>query len=153
MTNLEKYMNKIINICNQDSTEVAVAMDIGTGVLRRCSEVGCERCKFSSRFNGNGRCEVNLVRWLFSEYQEPAPKLTKAERGFCEIVKTGYIARDAIKKCLVYYSEEPEKDLNGYYWYSPYDSVELPLEPFSFITWGDEKPWSIEELLKLEVEE
>ena len=62
MTNFEKYMNKIINIRNQDSTEVAVAMDIKTRVLKRCSEIGCERCKFSSRYSGNGCCEVNLVR-------------------------------------------------------------------------------------------
>lgn len=153
MTNIEKYMNTIVSIRNQDSTDVAVAMDIRTGALKRCSEVGCECCKFNWRYNANRNCRANIVSWLFEEYQEPAPKLTKAERGFCEIVKTGYIARDAVKKCLVYYSEEPEIDLNGYYRYSPYDSVELPLEPFSFITWGDKEPWSIEDLLKLEVED
>ena len=153
MTNLEKYMNKIVNIRNQDSTEVVVAMDIGTGILRRCSDVGCERCKFSSRFNGNGRCEVNLVRWLFSEYQEPAPKLTKTERGFCEIVETGYIARDLANNSISYYSAKPYIDSHNYFWNSQYTSIELSPEYFSFIKWEDKKPWSIEDLLKLEVEE
>ena len=152
MTNFEKYMNKIVNIRNQDSTEVAVAMDIGTGILRRCSEVGCERCKFSSRFNGNGRCEVNLIRWLFSEYQEPAPKLTKAERGFCETVKRGYIARHR-NGIVTYYTNLAYKVPSDGYWWSEDESIELKTKSFSFIHWKDSKAWSIEELLKLEVEE
>lgn len=152
MTNLEKYMNKIINICNQDSTEVAVAMDIGTGVLRRCSEVGCERCKFSSRFNGNGRCEVNLVRWLFSEYQEPVPKLNSIERGLCQAVKSGFIARDK-DEILCLYKTKPFQNDSGWslgvagYW------IEIDENLFQFITWESGKAWSIKDLLKLEVEE
>lgn len=141
MTNLEKYVNTIINIHNQDSTVAAVAMDIRTGVLRRCSEVDCEHCKFSSRFNGNRRCEVNLVRWLFSEYQEPAPKLTKAEKGFCEILDDGYIARD---KNGDLYIENNWGINRGYY-------MKLCSKFFPFITWESGKAWSIEDLLKLEV--
>lgn len=150
MTNLEKYMNKIINICNQDSTEVAVAMDIGTGVLRRCSEVGCERCKFSSRFNGNGRCEVNLVRWLFSEYQEPAPKLTKAEKGFCEILDDGYIARDKNGELYLYNNPPYVTETD---WRECGHCTKLCSNFFPFITWESGKAWRMEELLKLEVED
>lgn len=147
MTNLEKYMNKIINICNQDSTEVAVAMDIGTGVLRRCSEVGCERCKFSSRFNGNGRCEINLVRWLFSEYQEPAPKLTAEEYAFCKIATNGYIARNE-RGSLHIYSEKPVQNISGW---RALNWKELNRDYFQFITWESGKAWGIKELLELEV--
>lgn len=143
MTNFEKYKDEILKI----SKETKVAVDKTRNTPTKCLNISCGKCLLYSQCD-----EEAFVKWLYSEYQEPAPKLTKAERGFCEIVKTGYIARDAVKKCLVYYSEEPEIDLNGYYRYSPYDSVELPLEPFSFITWGDKEPWSIEDLLKLEVE-
>lgn len=142
MTNFEKYKDEIL-ILAKNNWGFAFRMN----KITACKLSGCKNCIFT------GSCIVNRIKWLYEEYQEPAPKLTKAERGFCEIVKTGYIARDAVKKCLLYYSEEPEKDLNGYYWYSPYDSVELPLEPFSFITWEDEKPWKVKDLLKLEVEE
>lgn len=145
MTNLEKYKKEILRLVDNDATIAVSKKDLRPCY---CIDTECTNCLFSPE-----DCHTALIEWLCQEYQDPAPKLTKAERGFCEIVKTGYIARDAVKKCLVYYSEEPEKDLNGYYWYSPYDSVELPLEPFSFITWGDEKPWSIEDLLKLEVKE
>lgn len=146
MTNFEKYKDEILEI----SRTQAIAINKRRNAPEKCSNSVCSECLLHEGRSCNQKA---IFQWLYSEYQEPAPKLTKAERGFCEIVKTGYIARDAVKKCLVYYSEEPEKDLNGYYWYSPYDSVELPLEPFSFITWEDEKPWSIEELLKLEVED
>lgn len=44
MTNLEKYVNTIINIRNQDSTDIAFAVDVKTGALRRCNEVGCKYC-------------------------------------------------------------------------------------------------------------
>lgn len=147
MTNLEKYVNTIINIRNQDSTEVAVAMDIETGVLRRCSEVGCKRCKFSCRYSGNICCEVNIVRWLFSKYQEPAPKLTKAEKGFCEIIKDGYIARNE-KGRLFFYSEKPVQNISGW---RGLNWTELNRDYFQFITWESSKAWSIKELLELEV--
>ena len=146
MTNFEKYKDEILGI----SRTQAIAISKRRNAPEKCIYSVCSECLLHEGTYCNQKA---IFQWLYSEYQEPAPKLTKAERGFCEIVKTGYIARDAVKKCLLYYSEEPEIDLNGYYRYSPYDSVELPLEPFSFITWGDEKPWSIEELLKLEVEE
>ena len=148
MTNLEKYVNTIINIRNQGSTDVAFAMDVKTGALRRCSEAGCEYCKFSSRFNGK-RCEVNLVRWLFSEYQEPAPKLTKAERGFCEILQIGYIARDKNGNLFVYDALPRRSKLmwSGSTW------RKLDCSFYPFITWESDKAWSIEDLLELEVEE
>ena len=146
MTNFEKYMTTIINICNQDSTVVAVAMDIKTGALRRCSEVGCESCKFSSRFNDNERCEVNLVRWLL---KESVPKLTKAERGFCEILQKGYIARDENGNLFIYDALpiRSERIWSGFNW------RQLDCSFYLFITWESGKAWSIEELLKLEVEE
>ena len=145
MTNLEKYVNTIINIRNQDSTDVAFAMDIKTGALRRCSEVGCECCKFNWR-----RCEVNIVRWLFEEYQEPSPKLTKKERVFCETIKgeiSAYIARDK-DRTLCIYDGYPYQDISNWItnrW------IEIDTNLFQFITWESGKAWSIEDLLKLEV--
>lgn len=152
MTNFEKYMNTIVSIRNQDSTDVAVAMDIRTGALKRCSEVGCEYCKFNWRYSANRHCEANLVNWLFEKYQEPVPKLTNTERGYCEIVQRGYIARsenDVIK----HYLSVPEKDRGFWLTYDNNYSMPLDRNSFLFIKWDDEKPWSIEDLLKLEVEE
>lgn len=149
MTNFEKYMNTIVSIHNQDSTDVAVAMDIRTGVLKRCSEVGCECCKFNWRYNANRNCRANIVSWLFEEYQEPAPKLTKKERIFCEIVRHGYIARDKDKRLYLYGCQPSlrSSEWAGERW------IDLDRNSFPFITWESNKDWSIEDLLKLEVEE
>lgn len=152
MTNFEKYINKIINIRNQDSTEVAVAMDIKTRALKRCSEVGCEHCKFNWRYNANRDCRANLVTWLFEEYQEPTPKLTSVERGFCEVVKSGFIARDE-NEVLCFYKTEPFQNDSSWSigWAKCWIEVDKNL--FQFITWESGKVWSIKDLLKLEVEE
>lgn len=149
MTNIEKYMNTIVSIRNQDSTDVAVAMDIRTGALKRCSEVGCEHCKFNWRYSANRHCEANLVNWLFEKYQEPAPKLTKTEKGFCEIIKDGYIARDK-NGDLYLYNNPPyvtETDWRANYGHC----TRLCTKFFPFITWESNRNWSIEDLLKLEV--
>lgn len=150
MTNFEKYMNTIVSIRNQNSTDVAVAMDIRTGVLKRCSEVGCEYCKFNWRYGANRHCEANLVNWLFEEYQEPAPKLTKKERAFCEIVKDGYIARDK-NRGLAYHSNLPEYYDSSEYWVPDFSIVKISRQYFNFITCEPGKAWSIKDLLKLEV--
>lgn len=148
MTNLEKYMNTIVSIRNQDSTDVAFAMDIRTGVLKRCSEVGCECCKFNWRYSANRNCRANLVSWLFEEYQEPAPKLTAEEYAFCKIVTNGYIARNE-KGSLYIYSGKPVQNISGW---GALNWKELNRDYFQFITWESGKAWSINELLSLEVE-
>lgn len=89
-----------------------------------------------------------------AEYEPQKPKLTKRERAFCELFKTGWITRDAfsdlewyelklykIKSCW----ELGEGDC--------FDMMFIPYinEMFKFITWEDEEPWAVEDLLKLEV--
>lgn len=147
MTNFEKYVNTIINIRNQDSTDIAFAVDVKTGALGRCSEVGCDYCKFSCRHSGNSCCEVNIVRWLFEKYQKPVPKLTKAERGFCEILQTGYIARNKSGNLFVY--NVPPRRTEIVWLASIWRELNCSFYPF--ITWESGKAWSIEDLLKLEV--
>lgn len=82
------------------------------------------------------------------------PKLTKRERAFCELIPDGYIARDKDTD-LWWHEYRPIKD--GIREWAPggeYINLELFDEiPFMFITWEDDEPWAVEELLKLEVEE
>lgn len=118
-----------------------------TGRLVYCGGISCACCQF---FHGN--CVPNMFEWLFEEYQEPAPKLTKAEKGFCEVIKDGYIARDKNGDLYLYnnppYVAESEWRSVGYGRYA-----RLCSKFFSFITWESNKAWSIEDLLKLEVED
>lgn len=142
MTNFEKYKDEILPLA-KNNWGFAFRMN----KITACKLSECENCIFT------GSCIANRIKWLYEEYQEPAPKLTKAERGFCEIVETGYIARDLVNNSISYYSAKPYIDSHNYFWNSPYTSIELSPEYFSFIKWEDKKPWSIEDLLKLEVEE
>ena len=130
MTNFEKYKDEIL-ILVRNNRGFAFRMN----KITACKLTGCENCIFT------GSCIANRIKWLYEEYQEPAPKLTKAEKGFCEVIKDGYIARD---KNGDLYIENNWGINRGYY-------MKLCSKFFPFITWESGKAWSIEDLLKLEV--
>lgn len=138
MTNFEKYKNEIL-ILAKNNRGFAFRMN----KITACKLSGCENCIFT------GSCIANRIKWLYEEYQEPAPKLTKKERIFCEIVRHGYIARDKDGFLCVYDSFPVQRILNwfGDLW------IKIDPDTFRFITWESGKVWSIESLLKLEVEE
>lgn len=143
MTNFEKYKDEILNISREGSL-------IGKkgNTLYSCRELSCEICDFSS---GEGPCIGHFLKWCYKEYKEPAPKLTKGEHGLCEYLKTGYIARDLDDK-LFFHTSLPMKNFNDWSAYD-YDFTQIKDDTFTFIKWEDEEPWSIEDLLKLEIEE
>lgn len=144
-TNFEFYKDQILEIAKIGSLAVCNDKPVS------CGEIQCTCCLFKRDEYGcaQGR---ELFEWLYAEHIE-APKLTKRGRAFCEAVQTGWIARD---ECggLYFYEEAPTK--HGILWSSNSGIYELPetiWELFSFAKWEDEKPWSVEDLLKLEVEE
>lgn len=138
MTNFEKYKDEIL-ILAKNNRGFAFRMN----KITACKLSGCENCIFT------GSCIANRIKWLYEEYQEPALKLTKKERIFCEIVRHGYIARDKDGSLCVYDSFPVQRILN---WF---EDLWIKIDPdtFRFITWESGKVWSIESLLKLEVEE
>jgi hypothetical protein len=159
MTNFEHYKKEILNITNR-GYNVAVVDNEPTacGFVQNCR--GCQLANADAKW----RCHLNRMEWLYEEYIEPPkqPKLTKKERQFCELVETGWICRTRIG-ILVYRLEDnkPSKDYTRGIWYG--DNIRskvminvhemFPSINFSLITWDDEEPWRIEDLLKLEVEE
>lgn len=159
MTNFEYYKDEILEITNKGN-----AFGLYKSKPISCIDVKCVNCDFSSSKKHNNPCSVNRMKWLYEEYVKPPkqPKLTKKERQLCELVETGWITRDE-SGCLNYYIKKPEKrDQYKYgYWVVNSDddkkynnNISSCLNtPFSFITWDDAEPWSIEDLLKLEVEE
>lgn len=139
MLNAEKYRDEIMTLIEQDK-----ALAVLNNKITYCGMISeCKDCLFARN------CDVERTRWLLNEAK---PTLTPKERGFCEIVGEGYIARDD-DGSLYYYDEEPSKtDIN---WENkPYDiTLMIHNNYFDFITWDDKKPWAIEDLLELEVEE
>ena len=150
MTNFEFYKDKILEIGSIG--EIALMSD---GKVIECLNSKCNTCEFDK-----GDCLEAKTKWLYKEHVEkPKPaKLTKKERKFCEFLETGYIARDENGN-LGYYDRKPGKSSHDNCWTSGFgwsriDNCELIYDVnFDFIKWEDTEPWSVEELLKLEVEE
>ena len=142
MTNFEKYKDEILGI----SRTQTIAISKRRNAPEKCSNSVCSECLLHEGTYCNQKA---IFQWLYSEYQEPASKLTKAERGFCEILQKGYIARDENGNLFVYDAlpRRSERIWSGFNW------RQLDCSFYPFITWESGKAWSIEDLLKLEVEE
>lgn len=143
MINLEKYKDEIIKIFNEKRK--IIAREKNTGRLISCGDISCGCCQFL-----HGDCVTNMFEWMLEEYQEPVPKLTKAEKGFCEILDYGYIARDK-NGDLYLYNNPPYVTATD--WRECGHCTRLCSKFFPFITWESNKAWGINELLALEVED
>lgn len=142
MTNCEYWKERLLEIV-ESGGDVAIM----GGVPVICESIDCRDC------DRIGKCtEDGLVEWLCAE-RATVQKLTKKERMFCELAETGWIAREK-NKSLYLFSSKPKK--GNELWFG--DSYLVNYHPsfnlkFDFIKWEDEYPWSVEDLLKLEVEE
>ncbi len=157
MTNFEYYKEEILELANKSYPPM-----LNKGKIELCDGYDCSDCKNCEFDNDEIGCIPYMLKWLYAEHKEQ-PKLTKKERQFCELLETGWIARD--KNGVIHVRDYKPVKMNTY-WTSR-ESIhswnligncfvinkELFNTPFSFITWDDAEPWSIEDLLKLEVEE
>lgn len=154
MTNFEYYKDDILDVIKRGYNACITKMDN----VRPCVCTNCNDCIFTTAGNS---CSRQLLTYLYEEHIEK-PKLTKKERMFCEVVETGWIARDKPGMLYIYHRRKPSKDLagSGVYWYnsikgmtmSSADQIDwVGTDIFKFITWDDEEPWAVEDLLKLEV--
>ena len=153
VTNFEYFKDEIIDILSVPH-HTASSLAVVDGGPKRCSEVDCTKCDLNYSIDGETNCTKKRKAWLNAEHIEK-PKLTKKERMFCELVETGWIARDKDDK-LYHHKSKPIK--GTYDWFGgAFDicisNTTISDCKISFITWDDEEPWSVEELLKLEVEQ
>lgn len=141
MTNFEKYKDEILEL----SKIGTIAVNKQKNMPVHCSTTPCSECILRS-----DTCTSQLINWLYEEYQEPAPKLAKAEKGFCEILDDGYIARDKNGELHLYNNPPYVTETD---WRECGHCTKLCSNFFPFITWESGKAWNINELLALEVEE
>ena len=145
MTNFEYYKDEILKL--NDNRGFALV----NGKPNGCTGTHCGNCEFGDA----SVCKNKALKWLYAEYIEK-PKLTKRERLFCELVNIGWIVRD-ITGSVYYYTFKPGKEERHWITGKPASGMRLndfrfQLD-FNFIKWEDEEPWSVQDLLKLEVEE
>ena len=133
MTKFEKWKDEIADISNVNRSVAVV-----NGKPAICQTIDCKSCDFK----GNVNCYYELLKWAASEYEEPAPKLTKREREFLECFNN----KD--KRAIT-------RHTNGKLGVRDtiYNIFEAEIHPgmFSFIKQGE--TWTFADLLKLEVEE
>jgi hypothetical protein len=150
MKNFEKFETEIMRIVREGHN-----IAIQNGFPVRCENIFCIKCDF----NGiGGQCRDKRREWMESEYKEH-PKLNKFEKALCESLQKGWFARDKADNFWYLYDHKPKKDKDV--WRSIGKTITQqirmvdasPKIKFDFIKWEDEEPWSVAELLKLEVEE
>lgn len=155
MTNYEFYKAEIEEI---DRTEGQIAVDKNAGCLVNCVGFSCARCSFSVKGDsGYEHCSNNkMLLWAMAEYKDE-PKLNKYERVLCEALNGGFLSRD--KGGSLYLHERKPNKVSGvwtaagmYTGTTTIHSINSNLR-FDFIQWQDKEPWSVADLLKLEVEE
>ena len=157
MKNREKFAKEILDIaCNGGS--IAVTKE---NKIVYCSNISCESCMFDiecSRGCSDLGCSDLLRKWSESEVEKPT--ITSKEKAFLGLIlsKWKYLSRNEDKSLCVFDSL-PIKGENGWYIENIsmcdycYISQKLFGNMFNFIKWEDEKPWSIEDLKKLDVKD
>ena len=153
MNNAEFYKEEIMEILDKKSTVALV-----NGELDSCHDIPCKKCDF---FSDTVVCGRERIKWLISEHVEK-PKLTEKEHMLCQILEKGWLVRGG-NEALTLYSNKPVlSTANGLsFWLKRepcdkifcFSGVDNINSMFPFIKRGDSESWSIEELLKLEVEE
>lgn len=145
MTNFEFYKEQLKEI---GSIDFGMTKD---GTVKHCYKMDCSDCKFYSPIED---CAVMELEFLYAEHKKQ-PKLTKKERSLCELYETGYISRDC-NGDIGWYIDKPGKESDQRWtcckgWDNFNQMGYSKNINFDFIKWEDEEPWSIEDLLKLEV--
>ena len=148
MMNYEAYKEEIIKMLLDEGT---ASFGVFKGKIKTCYRAKCSECNF----DGVPSCRDARKDWLRAEYIKK-PKLTQREWHLCKALETGWIARDE-SGAVFHYNSKPEKvdsiwDLTDKGILTKINEPIFKVE-FKFIKWEDEEPWSVEDLLKLEVTE
>ncbi|MFR4612234.1 MAG: hypothetical protein ACLT50_00925 [Mediterraneibacter faecis] len=148
MKNKEKYTKEIVDIVCED---VSFGVDKRTGSPVSCRELHCGKCLLNEM--NRYACYDSRKEWADSEYVE-RPVISKNDRTFLDYIRDEdkYIARDANGKLFTYKSKPCKIESFGSWTDVNYDGLYLKCNvDFPMIKWGDDEPWLIEDLKKLEV--
>ena len=150
MTNKEKYANEILNIA---CSRFGFAVSKRTRKPCYCCDIDCKnQCLLYEEDDGVMFCLKNAVKWGNSKYTKQ-PTISKKEKMFLSCVggRAKYLGRHYSGE--LYASRQKPLLVNGIW--DCCATAKVPEEifgnMFTFIR-NNEEPWSIAELLKLEVE-
>lgn len=150
MKNFEAYEDKIKEL------EGNIALN-KSNELVSCNALHCCDCKFSDRSRGE-YCSAVMLEWLYEEYKKPKIKVPLATKYFLESLDDKYewIAKDGDGSVWCYEFKPRRKCTQGEnkIW-SVYGKADIVCvkdifkkELFDFLSWEDEEPTNIKELLE-----
>lgn len=146
MTNFEKYKEELLR--------GKEAIDKRTNKPEYCWMISCDDCKLDISLTKRD-CTPALVEWGLEEAAEEI-KLTERQKAFCQMARTGWLAKDKAGGLRYFYGKE-EPPTRSYKktcsdtWMANGNTV-VPIyiydifPDFPFITWESGR-FSIEELL------
>ena len=129
-----------------------IAVEKSTGKPIDCSIIKCDSCKLYKYENVT--CCGELRKWAESEYIEK-PVISQSDRALLNFLKKDrkYIARDENGR-LYSYIMKPSKDIDLRMWAGSSDVASMDGSfnaDFPMVKWEDDRPWLVEDLLKLNV--
>ena len=140
VTNREWLLNKMQNMSDEEFSEY-IAQTIHK----------CKFCLIDSEYECGQKircCDDEIANWLQSEHKEPIT-LSEAERIILESIDKEYkwIARDYEGELYIYNAKPTKTDWD---WVTTKSVNEFICfnHLFQFITWNDEEPYNIQELLE-----
>lgn len=149
MKNFEAYEDKIKEL----KGEIALNK---SNELVSCIGFYCRDCKFSN--SGNSEyCPKNMFEWLYKEYKKPKIKIPLATKYFLESLNDKYewIAKDedGAVWCYKFKPEKYTQDKNKRWTVYGRGNIAgfrdvFKKEIFDFLSWEDEEPTNIKELLE-----
>lgn len=136
MTNREWLLNKMQSMSDEDISEVFM------GCNYFCRVQDYKPCE-----NGKYECKACRVNWLKAEHKEKIT-LSEAERIILENIDKNYtwIVRDDNGQLKIY-TQKPKKGTANWLWNIEFTKLNAFNHLFQFITWQDDEPYNIEELL------
>ena len=145
MTNREWLLNKMQNMSDEEFAQEYIDFIKNKTHVCKDKEKTCDNFSY---------CDDCVANWLKLEHKEKIT-LSEAERIILENIDKEYkwIARDK-NNYLFVFENKPTKDKDKSSWQSNgldlYEDIFVFNHLFQFITWNDEQPYNIEELLKNE---
>lgn len=144
MINAEIHKNELRTLFKLNKLQDC-ALRKGNGSFGNCYNIGCKNCMF----NDKEGCTYARIKWMLSEEKESL-KVSKLEFDILLYLyrntKYRYIARDEGGYLFAYF-EPVDKGTESWIGGECYETLDIFVTLFKFVTWEDEKPTSIKEVL------
>lgn len=122
--------------------------------LTQCAQLGCEKCKFGYNFSKGLHCGYMKAEWLYEEYKKSKVKITLTTKAILESLNDNWnwIVRDK-NNDVICFENKPVKGkmiwVNNVMGGKIHNlTYILKSNPFEFLSWEDEEPTNIKELLE-----